>query len=666
MKSWDQYYRKIHLDFHTPHWVKNVGQDYDPEALVQTWKNAHVNAVTVVFGLCACGNAYYFSDAAPVHPGLRYDLLASLLRVARREGIAIFVHFGTGTNDRAVYEHPQWAMVNREGKPLLAGEHQWGWVCYNSPWVDEKFLPQLEDFVPRFPDVAGVFLDMVQFPTNTCYCVYCREKAVRLGLNIDTPEGLASLWRQSIDEFLAKAQGVIKRLNPEMGFTCNSLWFVGGPRIGVQDWMELEAPISWNSYHFAVVSRYIRKLPLPTSGLTTRFPKNWGYFGSLNNLEQLQFESAEALSTLGAVGVGDQLPADGVPEAGVYERIGEVFAFVKEREAWTVGAQSVPEIAILADDQHLVFGGMADYFGHQSAAAFYGSGLALLEGNRQFDVLDQRMDFRDYTGVWLPENKTLSPKVAEDLRNYVAEGGAALITGTTLWNDTTWCEALESIADVRFDGITDPAGIFLESKEPLQWGGGPLKIPGAFARFRIGPRAMAVADAIEPYEQITHRYGHFHAPMGRPAPYPGVIVASYGKGKVTVIGGALAESYFDLGSRPLRNLILSALDQMIPPARWKVALTTPSANFEVSLMAQRDRWIIHLLQFNAKRYTQNTVIEDIPERHDVGLRIRPPYPPTRVYLAPAGETLPWTEDGEAIRVVVPTLGIHAMVVVEWT
>ncbi len=83
--------RQVHLDFHRPHWVENVGAEYDPEELVQTWKDANVNAVTVVFGLCTWGNAYYDSAIAPVHPGLHKDMLTPLLPAAKRIVVGFFM-----------------------------------------------------------------------------------------------------------------------------------------------------------------------------------------------------------------------------------------------------------------------------------------------------------------------------------------------------------------------------------------------------------------------------------------------------------------------------------------------------------------------------------------------------------------------------------------------
>lgn len=657
--------RKIHLDFHTPHWVKAVGQHYDPEQIVRIWKEAHVNAVTVVFGLCACGNAYYESDVAPVHPGLTKDMLTPLLPVAKREGIEIYVHFAPGINDRAVIEHPEWAMVTRDGTPLLADDG-WGWVCFNSPWVEQMFLPQMEDFVPRFPDVAGVYLDMVTFPENTCHCEFCRSAAAELGFDMQTGEGLARLWRTSVDRFLSKVRAVVKKHNPEMGFTCNCLWFIGGPRPELQDWIELEAPVSWNSYHFAVMARYIRNLPLLSNAQTTRFPKNWGYFGSLNNDIQLKYESASVLATLGANGIGDQLPADGIPEKGVYELIGSAFAFVKEREQWALYAKSVPYIAVLADDQHMVKGAMADFFGHQRPEALYGAGLTLLEGNRHFDVIDERSDFFSYKLIWLPENKSLSAAAAAKIRAYVEGGGKLLVTGSGLWNRAEWRVLLEEMADVAYDGLGSATGDFIE---PLPVAAhrmprAPIKINGGFVKLRTGQRADVVAKAYLPYEAIDRRYGHFHAPAGEEAAYPGAVAARFGNGAITIAAASLAEHYFVIGSRHSRQLTLNFIDHMLPREERLIELLAETPNIELSLMRKANEWIVHLLQYSAKKYTENTVIEEIPQRYDIPVVLRSPHKPKRMYLAPSCTELAWEWRDDAAHVTIPELHIHQMLVLE--
>jgi hypothetical protein len=66
---------------------------------------------------------------------------------------------------------------------------------------------------------------------------------------------------------------------------------------------------------------------------------------------------------------------------------------VKEREAWTSGAQSVPYIALAADRQRKASSsGNASNAGKQTRAALYGAGLTLLEGNRHGHLGADRLE----------------------------------------------------------------------------------------------------------------------------------------------------------------------------------------------------------------------------------------------------------------------------------
>lgn len=675
--------RKIHLDFHTPHWVKQVGQDYDPELLVRTWKEAHINAVTVVFGLCACGNAYYESNAAPVHPGLKRDLLTPLLPIAKREGIKIYVHFGPGINDRSVIEHPDWAMQTKEGKRLDTHEGQeWGWVCYNSPYVEQRLWPQLKEFVPRFPDVEGIFIDMVTYAQNTCHCSYCLEKAKLLDFNLDDEEQLFRFQRITLEHFMKKTREIVKGLNPRMEFTCNNRWFVGGARSDSLDFIELEAPVTWNSYHFPVMARHIRTLPIASGGMTTRFPKNWGYFGSLNNELQLKFECSTIMATLGSCCIGDQLHPSGQPEPGVYELIGNVYEFVKEREHWTLNAQTVPYLAVMGDNQpnNSVAKPRTDNSScYQGGAAFYGAGLVMLEGNRHFDVLDSLNDISPYKLLWFPENKTFDPAAAERVKQFVKEGGRLLVTGKGLWQVKEWKAVLEEMAGVTCLDLESNGGFIQPEPEfanhvPQV----PYFVKGNFVQWELtdGSDARIAAKRFHPYEEISpsRKFGHFHAPAGEEADYPGAVIRSYGRGKVAVVAAPLAADYFTIGSRHVRQMVLNLVDSLLDHEVRLVEVDAGSPSVDISLMSQPGNWVLHLIQYGAKRqsgFSQgdttsgNTVMEELPIRYNLPVRLRPQVKPKRVKLAPAQTELIWTWNEGWVETVVPELHIHQMVVLEF-
>ena len=61
--------RTIHLDFHTGPDVPAVGADFNAEQFAATFKEAHVDSVTV-FGTCHHGHAYYRTEHPCRHPNL--------------------------------------------------------------------------------------------------------------------------------------------------------------------------------------------------------------------------------------------------------------------------------------------------------------------------------------------------------------------------------------------------------------------------------------------------------------------------------------------------------------------------------------------------------------------------------------------------------------------
>ena len=51
--------------------------------------------------------------------------------------------------------------------------------------------------------------------------------------------------------------------------------------------------------------------------------------------------------------------------------------------------------------------------------------------------------------------------------------------------------------------------------------------------------------------------------------------------------------------------------------------------------------------------------------YDVSLTLRPMKKVTRIYLAPTGEALPYTEENGAITLTVPKIECHQMVVLDY-
>lgn len=112
-------------------------------------------------------------------------------------------------------------------------------------------------------------------------------------------------------------------------------------------------------------------------------------------------------------------------------------------------------------------------------------------------------------------------------------------------------------------------------------------------------------------------------------------------------------------------MLLNMVDALLEPEQRLIEVEAGSPSVEVSLMSQPNRWIVHLIQYGAKRTAVNTVVEELPTRYRLPVTVRPPFKPDKIALAPSGEELPWNWQDGAVRLTVPELDIHQMVVLEW-
>ena len=297
----------------------------------------------------------------------------------------------------------------------------------------------------------------------------------------------------------------------------------------------------------------------------------------------------------------------------------------------------------------------------------------LLESKRTFQFVDLEADLDEYKLVILPDAIRVGPALALKLREYVAQGGALLLTGES--------------------GL-DPAGkVFavkeagLVSKGSSPWttpyvrvdGDGPLA-PGIEAMdhviyesgWSVEPErgTEVLARVVGPYFNRDHAHFSSHAqtpPAVSPgAPLPNESAAAVTRrGRVGYVAFPLFRAYRRSASRVYRTLLANLID-LLAPERLVEAQLPSSA--QVTVMQQPTtggRLVTHVLSYAAERRTpQIDVIEDVVALHDVRLKLRAGYKPARVYEAPSSAALAYEWKDGVVSVTIPRVEGHAMVVVE--
>lgn len=142
------------------------------------------------------GTVYWKSDILPqaTHPGYdTFDLPTSLLKACRKRSMRLeawLIDFFEGEGGAAHREHPDWVMLDPDGKTtsaeMLRGA-PWGplWMCpaRRPGYTDQWLVPLIREFAQKY-DFDAVHHDYVRYPGDAapdryCFCDYCLENIPR-------------------------------------------------------------------------------------------------------------------------------------------------------------------------------------------------------------------------------------------------------------------------------------------------------------------------------------------------------------------------------------------------------------------------------------------------------------------------------------------------------
>lgn len=232
LRRYRQGYRRIHMDFHNPDFVGDVGHQLDAQAYVQTLKTAAVNSL-VVFAKCHHGNCYYPTNLGHRHPALNQDMLGNILAACQTEAISTFIYYSVAWDKHVEGENPEWLCVTRDGEPI---PHEiWNFICLNSPYKREVAFPQLRELVRLYADrnVLGFWLDMCWMPPEGCYCAFCQRKfKLEHGYSLFDASDAKRLAfvSDSVRDFIEEVKRVVQQYHPDLLVAHNQLTFQEMPR----------------------------------------------------------------------------------------------------------------------------------------------------------------------------------------------------------------------------------------------------------------------------------------------------------------------------------------------------------------------------------------------------------------------------------------------------
>jgi hypothetical protein len=651
-------FRQVHLDFHTSPLITDVGIDFDASAFTQTLKDASVNSINV-FAKCHHGMAYYPSKVGPVHPGLRFDLLGEMIAACHKADILTPVYITVMWDQYAAEQHADWRVLDENGAvdgaiPLQAG---WKRLCPNTPYLD--YVNAQAEEVARNYEADGFWFDIVEYPPYGCFCHYCMQERESLGLDSSKQDDRAKHMEMVIFRCMDRLDSTVRRYRPHA-----ATFFNGQVRVGMRPYLKHYTQIEveslpgggWGYAHFAVMSRYVRNFGLEYLGMDARFHRTWGDFGSLRNQAALEYECFRMLSQAGKCSIGDQMHPRGRLLKPVYDRIGNAYKSVAEKEPWCVGAQAVTEVGFLSTSTSLLPG--------KVTTSDVGVTNMLAELHYQFDVLDRESEFSRYNVLIIPDSHRFDQELLMRVRSYAA-GGGKLILSHESGLDVAGKQFAMVEMGVEYLGPSPyqgDRGDYFEALDGANQGIDPMVqftyVPGSMVKAQSG--AIVLARIWKPYFDRTYEHfsSHHQTPFDRPVDQAAVTQHS----GIIYISFPIFESYANNAYRVHKLLVRNCLRRLLPHPLLKADLPSTA---EATVTGQGDKRVIHLLNYPAsRRAPELDIVEEASLLTNVNIALRMTKAPSRVYLAPQRRSLKFDYDEGYAQIVVPSVDGHQMVVFE--
>lgn len=579
-------------------------------------------------------------------PGFVKDQLRIWREVTAEYGVALYMHYSGVIDGQAVARHPSWARIDEQGEPDPQVTSTFG------PYVDELLIPQLKELVDEY-DVDGVWVDGECWGTRHDYGEQALE-AFRQQTGIQevprSPEeagylAFSEFCRQQFRRYLKHYVDELHAYAP--GFQIASNWaytsFMPEPVEIDVDYLSgdysLQNSVNAGRFEARCLVHQGKPWDLMAWSFSGRRPEGCD---STKSAAQLKQEAAVVLSQGGGFQAYFKQKRDGSIYRWQIKLMHEVAGFCRARQGVCHHAQPVPQIALL-------YAGQAYYRKAHRLFAPWGGELAPLRGalnallESQYAVeitMEHHLSGRmgKYPLIVVPEWEYLEPAFRDELASYVRDGGSLLLIGPRA------AALFQEELQVRLVGEVD--------EEARQW----LAHDGWLAGIKAPSQRVELLEG-------AAAFGRLYSENDDLGPWqPAASIAGYGRGKI-------AATYFDFGERYLyaRTGVARAFLAALVRALFPDPLVEVKGSHGVDVAVNRidGKLAVNLVNTAGPHANENVYVsDDIPPLGPLEVTIRSGTRPGKVTLEPAGQELPYAFRDGKIRLTLPRLEIHDIIVVE--
>lgn len=657
---------QVHLDFHTPHHVGAIGEEFDAAEFAATLVAAGADWVNL-FAKCHHGWSYYPTRAGRIHPALGFDLLGAQVSACRAAGMGIGVYYTVGWSELDLVDHPERAETGRRGASHSinidpdAGPddprpaNSWTYLCPDGDYL-EMMIEQVAEVVGLY-DPDGIFFDITAM--KPCWCTKCRDRMSREGVDCDQAASVESFnnhrWERAFRALRSAAaieeSGRLVFFNGSTvvhGNDHHARDFSGGLS-SFNTHQELEhMPTTWGGYdRLPLRARYYHSLGFDLVAMSGRFHTDWGEFGGYKSRRALEYEARSMIASGARCSFGDQLHPCGRLDQQTYSLLGDTYRAVGGLWEYVDGARPDSRLAVCLSSREDDDQGLAK---------------AMLEAHREFVVVAPGdLDPVLHQAVVLAG--PLAESVDEELTRFATGGGRILALG-----DAVQGRSAETLAEVF--GIVgmrprDADGDYTSfaSGEFASLGVGKVYNYEPGLRFDLTADAEPLASIHDALFDRTYRrfFSHQNAPpRRRPSPYPAV----HRQGEHLVAAHPLGRLYLHHGAEAHRSLLWALLYSLDRRPIIEVSGLPPGGRISVLHQPRRRRTIVHILYAPPTQRGRAAVIDDVVAIPGVSAKLRLGREVTGVHDAMTGSEIPWVRlDDGAVSFDLAPVEMHAAVLI---
>ena len=618
---WMQTARTFLIDAYEPPFEPRL--EFDAKALAETMALMNADTVRIsTMGKYALIRGVRFTR----HPQLGdRDILAETIAACKPLGIRVVAYVSTGHKlawTMVTRDHPEYAQRTSPGGPparskMFAGEDH-GTVCWNTPYR-QAYLDLVEHLVRDY-EIDGIYFDRWAagyfWPgLSVCYCDGCRtgfRKATGLELPYhEKRSDYTAAELAAIDRYHAWYQDTLVEIAREVRKIVKShrdiplIYNINDPvRMAAED-PRIRALMDGSLYErgSSILERAEGVSLARAAGMAV-----WPYVGEYNNWPRAiynGFDFEQQIFTTAMFGGSPilALPWGYVGHPAARRYVEYPFGVLKRHEAEFAGFRNEPYAAVVygyrTPPGHAQTG---TWWKHDVRSASLGAFAALLYGHVQVtsideSALDDPARLAAYKVLYLADLTHISESRVANIKTFVRAGGGLVATYATSLFDAAADRSNRRMVRAG-GGLMAGHGASLEhapASKLSRFGleelirAAPLTpegdLAGAVANYRSmtgGPYDLYLADRLHPDSQALTPLWHYLPVKAldggevwknivtgdglRPV-LPGVIVSSYGKGRVVYCASSLESLFLQQNSSAvgemLRGMVAKAAS--VPP-----------------------------------------------------------------------------------------------------